>query len=173
RRGTGPAPLRPDSDASAAPAARRPAFARPAAHPAARSRPAEPSAATAPDTALAAHSRHARTSPPAAPRPPRRTHARRAYPPPNQRQRSYPSVLLRVGNRFTAPRPGGTVAEPHRQGPQRGYVLLPLVGTSPPPGDASPLWALHTGHGLLALPGGGRGNDRMTYGVSNYSSVHT
>src|SRR5205807_6030623 len=76
-------------------------------------------------------------------------------------------------DRFTAPRPGGTVAEPHRQGPQRGYVLLPLVGTSPPPGDASPLWALHTGHGLLALPGGGRGNDRMTYGVSNYSSVHT
>jgi hypothetical protein len=34
---------------------------------------------------------------------------------------------------------------------------LPLVGTSPPPGDASPLWALYTGHGLLALPGGGRG----------------
>jgi hypothetical protein len=54
----------------------------------------------------------------------------------------------------------------------RGYVLLPLVGTSPPPGDASPLWALYTGHGLLALPGGGRGNTRMTYGVSIRATGH-
>jgi hypothetical protein len=27
----------------------------------------------------------------------------------------------------------------------RGYVLLPLVGTSPPPGEASLLLALYTG----------------------------
>jgi hypothetical protein len=30
-------------------------------------------------------------------------------------------------NDSTAPRPRGTVAEPHRQGPQRGHVLLPLA----------------------------------------------
>ena len=59
---------------------------------------------------------------------------------------------------------GGGRAAP--EGPQRGYVLLPLVGTSPPPGEASLLLALHTGQGLLALPGGGRGNTRMTYEVS-------
>jgi hypothetical protein len=28
---------------------------------------------------------------------------------------------------------------------ERGYVLLPLVGTSPPPGEASLLLALHRG----------------------------
>ncbi len=46
-----------------------------------------------------------------------------------------------------------------------GYVLLPLLGTSPPPGEASLLLALHTGQGLIALPGGGRGHTRMTYEV--------
>jgi hypothetical protein len=40
---------------------------------------------------------------------------------------------------------------------KRGYVLLPLVGTSPPPGEASLLLALNTRQGLLALPGGVRG----------------
>ena len=48
---------------------------------------------------------------------------------------------------------------------KRGYVPLPLVGTSPP-GRASPLLALDTGSVSWPSPGGGRGHTRMTYGVS-------
>src|SRR5205814_131007 len=40
----------------------------------------------------------------------------------------HPILHLPRSLTFTAPRPRGTVADPHRQGPQpRGYVLLPLA----------------------------------------------
>jgi hypothetical protein len=40
------------------------------------------------------------------------------------------------------PRPRGTVADAHKQALNRGCVLLPLRGTSPPPGGAGLLPAL-------------------------------
>jgi hypothetical protein len=49
---------------------------------------------------------------------------------------------LLAQNTSTAPRPRGTVADAHRQALNRGYVLLPLRGTSPPPGAAGLLPAL-------------------------------
>jgi hypothetical protein len=46
----------------------------------------------------------------------------------------------------------------------RGYVLSPLRGTSPPPGGAGLLLALRQGQAIRGpSPGGGRGNDRMAY----------
>ena len=53
---------------------------------------------------------------------------------------------------FTAPRPGGTVVGAHRQALNRGYVLLPLRGTSPPPGRAGLLQALARASSLGPLP---------------------
>jgi hypothetical protein len=63
------------------------------------------------------------------------------------------------------------VAEPHRQGPQRGYVLLPLLGTSPPPGEASLHLALYTGKVSWPSPAAVEANTRMTYEVSRRAYV--
>jgi hypothetical protein len=55
----------------------------------------------------------------------------------------------------------GALAEPHRQALNRGYVLSPLVGTSPPPGRG---WsALGPAPGLQSWPSpdGGRGNNQL------------
>ncbi len=50
----------------------------------------------------------------------------------------------------------------------RGYVLSPLRGTSPPPGGAGLCQALRQrASNQWPSPGGGRGNHRMTYGVAD------
>ena len=65
--------------------------------------------------------------------------------------RNFPSVTTSLGqDNSTAPRPRGTVADAHRQALNRGYVLLPLRGTSPPPGGAGLLWPC-TGQAVVAL----------------------
>ena len=99
-------------------------------------------------TATAAPARRARTSRPAASRPSHQRRARRASPTPNQRRRNYfPSELplLSWSGHFTAPRPRGTVAGAHRQALNMGLRPVAACGTSPPPGGAGPLMALHTG----------------------------
>jgi len=46
----------------------------------------------------------------------------------------------------------------------RGYVLSPLGGTSPPSGGAGLSLALQQGQAIRGpSPGGGRGNNRMAY----------
>jgi hypothetical protein len=66
---------------------------------------------------------------------------------------------------FTAPRPRGTVADAHRQGPHSsGLRPVAACGTSPPSGRAGLWQALHTtGKQSWPSPGGGRGNQRMSY----------
>ena len=70
---------------------------------------------------------------------------------PNPPQRNCPSRSSPCwSDSSTAPRPGGTVAVAHRQGPLRGYVLLPLAAPHP----AGRSWSHHgppTGQAALAL----------------------
>src|SRR5947207_862699 len=75
-------------------------------------------------------------------------------PTPNQRRRNYfPSVTTSFSqDNSTAPRPRATVADAHRQALNRDYVLLPLRGTSPPPGRAGLLSALARANSLGPLP---------------------
>ena len=68
------------------------------------------------------------------------------------------------------PRPRGTVADAHRQALNRGYVLLPLRGTSPPPGGAGLLPALARASSLGPLPAAVEATTRMTY---EQSHAHT
>ena len=68
-----------------------------------------------------------------------------------------------VRTNFTAPRPGGTVADAHRQALEWGYVLSPLRGTSPPPGGAGLLSALARASSAGPLPTAVEANNRMAY----------
>ena len=65
---------------------------------------------------------------------------------------------------FTAPRPGGTVADPHRQGPHIwGYVLLPLA--APHHRWDGLVYGKPSAKGKESRPcsSGGRGSTRMSY----------
>ena len=83
---------------------------------------------TSSGTTRSAPSRHARRSRSAAPRPSHQRRAHHASGTPNRSRHTerLPHLHRRIA--FTPPRPGGTVAGAHRQGPRVwGYVLLPLA----------------------------------------------
>ena len=145
RPGTGHAPPPPCSGVAPTPAAPRQAAAPRAARPAARSRPAPLPNAPACGTARSARSRRAHRSPRAPPCPSPRPRARRASPPPSRsRHTGSPSPPSTDRVTFTAPRPGGTVAGAHRQGPRKlGLRPVAACGTSPPSGRAGLWQALH------------------------------
>ena len=147
--GTGASRPRPGWDATPSPATRRPTAARPTARPVARSRPARTLSRTSVRHSAVNPPRRARTSAnnfsPVSSRP-----ARRASPTPNQRRHNYfPSVLPSRSGLHSAP----TKEVPLRaliDRPSKGYVLLPLVGTSHRREELVSSWP-STGRAALAL----------------------
>ena len=109
----------------------------------------------------------ARTSPPGSARPSHQRSAHRASRTPidariGTSHENFNSILVRV---FTAPRPGGTVADAYRQALKVGLRPVAACGTSPPPRGADPRKALHNGGQALQspLPAAVEATTSMTY----------